>query len=318
MANDFKTVADNIADALDLSGNEVSELKEAAPLVGRWLPGLMSSNGETHKYTKYVTSPTVGFRPENNGRDFSKSVDELVTVTLKILDWSWASDKAVADAWRQGGAAAFVSREGNRHLAAAMFEFEKQWVKGTNNDATGFAGLEDSTFLLSIGEMVVDGGGATTADKSSCYLLRLNEAEMATVIKGDGMMLGDTIVQNFVDATGKNYPVYYTPACSWVAGQYGGKYSAARIANLTADITAESGAGLTDDKIYDAASRFPAGMGPNLVVTNTTQQEYLRASRTATNVTGAPAPTPTSINIGGMDVPIITTDAITQTEAVLT
>ena len=308
MANDYLGVADLLADALDLSGAEVSELKEAAPLVSR-LPAVISSNGDTHKYSKYTQAPVVGFRSENDGREFDHSVDSIVTVTLKILDFSWQVDKAVADAWRMGGPAGLIAREGMRHMQSALFMFEKQLIRGTNAASAGFNGFEDSSYLDAVAdEMVINAGGTTANTGSSCYLLRVGETEVASVIKGGGIELGDTIVQSVAGSTGF-YPAYYTPGCTWVAGQQGGKYSIARIANLTAD----SGKGLTDDLIFEAMKAFPAGMGPNLIVTNQRSAEQLRASRTATNVTGAPAPPVMEVE----GVPFITTDAIVETEALL-
>ena len=144
MANDFLTLADLLADALDLSGVELSEIRDAAPFMAR-LPAVPSSNGDTHKYSVDTARPVVGFRAENVGRDFDSSTHRIDTVTLKILDFSWAVDKAVADRWRQGGRSALIAREGLQHLKAAMFKMEQQFIRGTNADAAGFNGLEDSS-----------------------------------------------------------------------------------------------------------------------------------------------------------------------------
>lgn len=305
MANDFLTLADMLADAFDLSGNELSEIRDAAPVLSR-LPVIPSSNGDTHKYTVNTQRPVVGFRAENAGRDFDHSVHRIDTVTLKILDFSWMVDKAVADRWRQGGAAALIAREGMQHMAAAMFKAERQFFDGTGADAAGFSGLADSSYLdATADDMVIDGGGTVSNDAYSCYLLRVSPSECAMVAQGDGIELGDTMVQNFVDGSNLNLPVYYTPACTWVAAQLGAKYSAARICNLT------TAAGLTDAKIYSALELFPAGAGPNLIVTTKKGQEALRASRTATNATGAPAPLVDSV----AGIPLITTDGLTNTEA---
>ncbi len=308
MANDYLTVTDCVADALDLSGAELNELKEAAPLVAR-LPMVESSNGDTHKYVKRTQNPVVGFRSENDGREFDHSVDTVVTVTLKILDFSFQVDKAVADAWKRGGPAALLAREGLSHIASALFMFEKQLIRGTNNAAAGHNGWEDSAYLdATSDDMVIDAGGTTASTGSSCYLIRANEAEVATIMKGDGIELGETTVQSVAGSTGF-FPAYYTPGCSWVAGQEGSKYSIARICNLTAD----SGKGLTDTLIFNAMKQFPSGMGPNLIVTNQRSAEQLRSSRTATNATGTPAPPATEVN----GVPLITTDAIVETETLL-
>ena len=311
MANDFVTIADMLADAFDLAPHELSEIRDAAPLTSR-LPAIPSSNGDTHKYAVNTQNPVVGFRGENAGRDFDHSIHRIDTVTLKILDFSWMADKAVADRWRQGGAKAYIAREGMYHLRSAMYAMEDQFLNGTvGGDASGYDGLADSANLDGASDsMVVDAGGTTASTGSSFYLLRISPSECSNVVMGDGVSLGETIVQNFVDGSNLNLPVYYTPACTWVAAQLGSLYSAARIANLTED----SGKGLTDDLIYSAMKLFPAGLGPNLCVTNQRSLEQLRLSRTATNATGAPAPTPT---MTGNGVPIITTDALTETETLL-
>lgn len=308
MANDFVTIADMLADALDLAPFELSEIRDAAPLLSR-LPAVPSSNGEVHKYAVNTANPTVAFRAENAGRDFDHSVHRIDSILLKILDFSWAADKAVADRWRQGGASAYVAREGMTHIKAAMFALEMQFVNGTNASADGFPGLRNSAFLNGLtDEMVVNAGNSTANSVSSCYLLRVSPQEVAMVMHNSAIELGDTVVQNFTDGSGKNYPAYYTPGCAWVACQLGAKYSAARIANL-----GQTANTLTDNLIYQALAKFPSGMRPNLMVTTQHQLEKLRASRTATNPTGQPAPTPSEV----AGIPLITSDACLATEAVV-
>ena len=311
MANDFLTVADMVSDAYDLSGNELSEVRAAAPVISA-LPAVPASNGTQHKYSVMTQLPVTGFRSENAGRDFDHSIDRIDSIDLKILDWSWAVDKAVADAARMGREA-MVAREGVRHIASAMYNLEVQYINGTvGGAAAGFNGLADSANLDGASDsMVVNAGGTTVNTASSVYFLRRNSAECAMVYKGDGMpiQLMDTVVQNFNDGSGLNYPAYYTGGCGWFAGQLGALYSVARICNLTDD----AGKGLTDDLIYSALELFPAGGAPDLMIMNRRSQEQLRKSRTATNVTGAPAPIVSEV----ASIPVVTTDAIASTEALL-
>ncbi len=311
MANDFLTVADMVADAYDLSGLETSEVRAAAPVIAA-LPAIPASNGIVHKQSVMTQLPVTGFRSENAGRDFDHSIDRIDTVDLKILDWSWAVDKAVADSSRlSGGREQYIAREGLRHVQSAMFNLENQWINGTGFNAAGFEGLADSSNLNGASDdMVVDAGGTTASTASSVYLIRRNSAECGLVFKGDGAVeLGETVVQNFTDGSGKNYPAYYTSGCGWFAGFFGSRYAVVRIGNLTAD----SGKGLTDDLIYQALERFPAGHAPDMMIMNRRSQFQLRASRTATNATGAPSPIVDSV----AGVPILTTDAITSVEALL-
>jgi hypothetical protein len=312
MANDFPAVSDLLADALDLSGAEISNVLDASPLVAR-LPFVQASNGTTHKYTTFTQNPVVGFIAENTGRDFDHSIDVIVTATLKILDFSFAVSKPTADAWRQGGASNFIAREGLRHLRSAMYTLESQIINNTDS-SNGFVGLSGLSTLNGTGDaMVVNAGGTAAGTGSSVWLLREGDMEgVCGVYKGDGPMveMGETIVQNFLDGDGKNYPAYYTPGTAWYGFQIGGAYSVSRIANLTADV----GKGLTDDLLYEAYSRHPIGQAPTVVVMNRRSLAQLRDSRTATNPTGLPAPYPTDWN----GLPIIVTDAISNTETLLT
>ncbi len=309
MANDFLTIADCIADALDLSDIEVTDLSNAAPFVTA-LPVNYSSNGEVHKYTKETAAPVVGFRAEYAGRDFSHSGDTLVTITLKILDFSFAVDVAVADRWKKGGPTALIAREGLRHLRAALFAFEKQVLNGTVGGAGGgFVGLAN-VLLLADTAHVVNATGSTANTGSSVYLVRMGEEAVSGVLIEDSPVeFKETIIQNFVDGDGKNYPAYYTPASAWCGLQIGGAHDVVRICNLTA----QAGKGLTDDLIYDALELFPGERKPTHIVMGRRSLKQLRKSRTATNATGTPAPLPTEVE----GIPIIKTEAMTATEAIL-
>jgi hypothetical protein len=260
VANDFVTIADMLADAFDLAPFELSEIRNAAPVIAA-MPAIPSSNGDTHKYAVNTQLPVTGFRAENAGRDFDHSIHRIDTVTLKILDFSWMADKAVADRWRQGGAAAYIAREGLNHIASALWKLEKQFFYGTTalGDSAGFSGLLNSGYLDAVADdMVINAGGTTANSQASCYLLRVNPSECAMVMHNSGIELGDTVVQNFVDGSSKNLPVYYTPACAWTACQLGAKYSAARICNLG------DAANLTDDLIFESYELVPCRNGSKL------------------------------------------------------
>lgn len=305
-------IADLIADALDLSGTEINDVLDAAPFVAR-LPFVESSNGETHKYIRHTTAPTVNFRAANAGRTLSKSADTLETATLKMLDWTFRVDKGVADIWRQGGAEALIAREARRHLRAALAKLETQILNGSDSD--GFVGFLTSTKLDALADgMVVNATGSAAGTGSSVYLVRMGaDVGVAGVYKGDGVPL--SIGESFEDLAKDDgadtwYPAYVTPACGWFGLQVGGAYSISRICNLTA----ESGKGLTDDLISEAISRHPVDQMPNVMIMNRRSLKQLQQSRTATNATGAPAPFPTE----AFGIPIIVTDQISSAETIET
>lgn len=310
MADTFITLTDLIEiNDRNLADIEVTDLLDDAPLM-KALAAATSSNGTKHQYTKETGAPIVGFRSANAGRENGASADTLVSIDLHILDASFAIDKAIADAFK-GGPEALIAREGKRHLKAAFFKAEQQFLNGTvGGAAAGFSGLADSLVLAN--GMVVNAGGTTAATGSSVYLVRTNaDGVDCTAITGeDGqIMLGETVTQQLTDSAGKYYPGYWTPCQTWLGMQIGSAYSVGRIANITAD----SGKTLTDELIYSALALFPAARQPNLIVMNRRSLTQLRNSRTATNATGAPAPRPTEVE----GIPIVVTDAITSTEALL-
>jgi len=311
MANDLLAVADFIADALDVDKTMTSEVLNASPLVARLPIGDTADGSETHKYNKYTGAPSVGFRAANAGRDYDHPEDTVVTATCTILDFSFRVDYAVANAWRQGPED-LIAREAVRHLGAALFKVEQQVIYSTSalGDANGFAGFITNTDYDALADdMVINAAGSSADLQSSLWAFKtgFNDVRLVTPFTR-GITLGDTIV---TEANDSNHPVYYTPASMYIGLQMGGKYSAGRIANIN---SADDTKPLTDDLISDLLSQFPAGMGPDFMVCNRTSLKDLQQSRTATNTTGAPAPFP----MDAFNVPLFTTDAIVQTEAVET
>lgn len=309
MAYDPLVMADLVADALDLSNAEVTDLVQAVPFLNL-LPMETSSNGETHKYSKETGAPVVGFRAPNVGRDLDSSIDTVVTVTLKILDFSWDVDKAIADIWRKGGKAALIAREGLRHIKSAMVAFEKQVIYGATalGDAGGFTGMVQAAPVDALADaLTIDAAGTTADTASSCWAVRIGPNDLTGVVNGDGAIsLGETTVIQKTSSAALVYPAYYTPGCTWLGMQVGSIYSMGRIVNLTAD----SGKGLTDALIGSLLAEFPVGKFPTHLLMNRRSQAQLRASRTATNPTGLPAPFPEE----AFGVPIVVVESIVNTE----
>lgn len=310
MADTFQTLAHLVKiNDQNLADIDLSDILDDAPLM-RALAADVASNGTDHKYVKETTAPVVGFRAANTGRENKRSDDTLVTINLKILDASFAVDKALAVSYRRG-AEAYVAREARRHLKAAFFKAEQQFINGTDSDADGFNGLADALGLANA--MTYDATGSTADTGSSVYLVRTNaDGVDCTAITGnDGMIdMGDTIEQAIEDrANDGRFTGLYTGIEGWLGLQVGSAYSVGRICNLTA----QAGKGLTDDVIYEALSLFPASRQPNLLVMNRRSLKQLRESRTATNQTGAPAPRPMDVD----GIPVVVTDAILSTEAIL-
>lgn len=287
----------------NLADYEVTDLLQGAPFLAA-LAADLSSNGTQHKYLKEITAPTVGFRAINSGRPHSKSVDEMVTVDLKILDAGWTVDKAAADIYRWGKEA-FIARESIRHLRAAFFKAEQQLINGADID--GFSGMADA--LDDLDHPMVLGGGASSA-RTSVWMVRSTSdfRDAALILGQDGNIeWGETNVQRIEDSGGDYFFGYVTPIQGWMGMQVGSRFSIARYANIgTADNTT-----LNDAKLSQLLELFPSDRQPTHIVMNRRSLGQLQRSRTATNATGAEAPRPTSYE----GIPIIVTDAIGNSEA---
>lgn len=314
MADDLYALADLLTiNDTSLADITVSDILNKAPFMAA-LSYVEATHGTIHKYTKETGAPVVGFRDVNGGRDLDSSIDTAVTATLEILDWSFLIDQALADSYVKGGYNALLDREGIRHLRQAMFVFEKQIINGTvDGSADGFAGMAD-VLDDSDDSMVVNAGGTTADTASSVYAVRIGRDDLVGVLGMDGnFTMKEPVIQQTLVNPGtdnKSYPAYYTAASGFCGLQVGSAYSFGRICNLTED----SGKGLTDDLIADLLSEFPSGGMPTQLVMNRRSLKQLQQSRTATNQTGAPAPFPTE----AFGVPILTTDSILNTEALLT
>lgn len=293
----------------NLAALNVTDLLDEAPLL-KVLFAQPASNGTLHKYLKQTTASSAGFRAALDGVIKTPSADTLVTDTLQILDASFDTDVALADAYK-GGRDAWLQLELMRSLKQAFFEAESQVIYGVGNDAAGFAGLHDNAQLDAIADaMVIECAtpGATATSQTSVYLLRSGKDDVSFILGNDGKIVVEdepTIIQKAGSATGY-FPALYVPVTGYCGLQIGGAYSAARICNIQT--------ALTDDDIFNGLALFPSARPCNLIVMNRKGLQLLRASRTATNPTGAPAPFPTEV--GG--IPIVVTDAVISTEAVET
>lgn len=286
----------------------VSDVLDDAPLVARL--AARTCREITHVYTKQTANPAVGFRSVNDGIENKKGTYSKVTVNLGLLDASFAVDVGAAMS-DERGLDHIMGIEAMAHLRQAMFEVESQVIYGTSNDAGGFSGFADFSNLNQLADaQVVNAGGTTAATGSSVFLIRTGPADVELLWGQSGVItIGDRqIVERAGSVTGR-FPAYYHPITGWCGVASKSVYSIVRIANITED----SGKGLTDDLIAQALALFPAGRGPNMMVMSRRSHRQLQQSRTATNPTGTPAPFPSD----SFGVPIIVSDAVLNTETLL-
>ena len=296
---------------LDIAKNNAASdgLVELIDETSKAVPEISMGAARTIKGITYTTLvrtglPTVGFRSANEGYAASKGTYENRMYQCYIFAPRWECDKAVADA-NEDGAAAFIALEAEGIMQAAMQALGSQFYYGVSSDAKGFPGLlaaYDST------NMVVDAGGTTDNTGSSLWAVKFGPQDVQWLYgQGGELNLSDVTVQRILDASSNPYDAYVQS----MLARPGLKVSSVRSVGRIKKLTEDSGKGLTDARIAALLSKFPVGRGPDYLFCNRRSLEQLRASRTATNATGAPAPIPTE----AFGVPILATDSITSTEA---
>jgi hypothetical protein len=275
------------------------------------IQALQSVPVEKTVYNTLVTTanPTAAFRAVNAGREVQKPTLASRTVTCKFLDASWNIDKAAVDAceWGKDAALALQAAAGMRGAFAAI---ESQIFYGTGADANGFAGIS-SLLDDSDDSMVVNAGGSTADIASSVYAIKTGVQDVA-LAWGMGGKLSESEIDytQIFDGDGKSFWGYAQDVSGYIGLQLTNYNALGRICNLTTD----SGKGLTDDLISDMLSEFPSNELPDMLVMSRRSLKQLQQARTATNISGAPAPFPSE----AFGVPIITTDSVVNTEALLT
>lgn len=310
MASTYPSLAQSLVISdMNLASWEASQLALSAPFMNA-LYSQTATRGTVHEFLREITAPSAGFRNVNAGVDTTAGTYEKVTATLEVLSANSITDKALADAHPKGKEA-FNARYAFARLRKAFSVAESQLFYGTANDSDGFTGLSQATgYTYKDDDMVIDAGGDTVNATWSVWVINSSEDACSLILGQDGKInVGDEHVQMIADADGKLYPAYVIPQEGWFGLQIASKYDMARIVNLDFDHP------LTDDLIYNALELFPTSReGRKLIVCNKKAQGQLRASRTATNPSGAPAPLVQDVE----GHPIIVTDALTVTEAVKT
>jgi len=225
-----------------------------------------------------------------------------------ILNPRWECDKAIADK-HEDGPAAYIALEAAGTLEGEMQALARQFYygPGANGNAKGFPGLIQS---YDAANMVVDAGGTTDNTASSVWLVRFGPKNVQWVWGANGQLEPSEVrVESVIPDASRpteKFDAYVQTMLAYPGVQVGSLWSAARIKKLTAD----AGKGLTDALLYKALALFPAGTRPDAIFMSRRSREQWRASRTATNATGAPAPIPDNFE----GIPVYATDSILDTE----
>ncbi|QDT39731.1 major capsid protein [Stratiformator vulcanicus] len=246
-------------------------------------------------------NPSVSFRDANDGTDTVVGEYENRLVETFILNPRWQCDKAVADS-SEDGPEAYIAEEATVMSNAAFERIATQMYYG--DDPKGFPKLSDSI----LDSMTIDAGGTTAGTGSSVYALTFGQQGVQWVMgRGGSITINDVWTETITGQNNKPLTGYVQDMLARIGLQVGNLNGAGRIKDLTEDV----GKGLTDDLLADLLGKFRVGYRPDVLLMSRRSLTQLQKSRTATTVTGAPAPTPTEYQ----GVPIVATDSLLDTES---
>lgn len=281
----------------------IEEASLAIPEVG--LFPARTIKGTQYKTLVRSALPDVGYRKANEGVAVTKSTLENRLVECFILDGSWHMDKAVADAAEDGPMAA-CAVEASGHVQGAFQSLAKQIYYGPASGVSGAAdGPPGLINALDATNMEVDVTGTGTLG-SSVWAVKFGPQGVQIVFGKDGKFSEGEIIEQMVTLSSKHMWAYAQELLGW---QGLAVHSTKAIGRIR-DLTTGTGKTLTDAMMGALLAKFSVGWKPDVFLMSRRSLEQLRSSRTATNATGAPAPTPTEYE----GIPIVPTDAITNTE----
>lgn len=314
----------SLLDLAKLNGNDrvvglIEENQNAAPEVLRF--PVHQIRGTSYKTGVRTGFPDVGFRDANGGQSAGKSTFKQLLISCYIFGGNVVADEALAKGY-EDGEEAFKMLEADGVMNAALLKLGRQIFDGTVSDSKGFPGLKSHTTYggttANGNALTINAGGSTANTASSCYLVRTGLKDVQMVAgNNSGFELGEWHKQLVAASDGSgNFMAHVAALTSWLGLQVGNEECVRRIANLTDD----SGKGLTDALLAQAMATFPVGKQPNLIICNRFQASKLQRSRTVTlfgqgstrPVGEAVAPFPTEY----LGIPIIVTDSIGNTDAI--
>lgn len=249
--------------------------------------------------------PRGSFRKANDGAPTSGSGYEKREFNARLFNPRWECDKGVALA-HSDGPEAFIALEADAKMKGAFLDLAEQFYYGTKAvyGTDGFPGLHEQYNTA----LTVDAGGGVNG--TSVWAVKWGPQYTAWLWGNKGQIsMEDLREESLTGPNGNRFTAYVQEILSYVGLQLGNKYSAGRIKG----VKDADGYRLTDNHMFKLLGKFPAAYKPDAFLMTTNALELLRSSRTATNNTGTPAPTPT--DVGG--VPIFATEAIADDESTL-
>jgi HK97 family phage prohead protease len=265
--------------------------------------------GATVELSVMVGTPTVGFRNANEGNSFARGEFESRIFQSQVIEQPIQVDiQGVLNASKDPGRVLF--NHVTATTRAVLNHIGKQtWYAGTaqaGSDTKAAPGIVAQS--NSAATHVVDATGASA--KSSVWFLQLGVESVDHVYGNDTTLTygSEWTEETVYDANNKALRALVNMISGRVAPRVANKNAAVRIKNLAASTQV-----LSDALMYQALEKCEVlGMVPNAIFMNPRSLYQLRAGRTATTVTGQPAPLPTDWN----GIPIYSTTNISVAETV--
>jgi len=276
--------------------------------------------GTSYPTVTRVSNPSVGFRLANGGITATKSEFVRKLVQAYIIGGRVEVDKAVGMAY-EDGMEAYEMIESMGVFRQTLIELGSQIWYGTSTDANGFPGIKAALpYTAGIADgSVINATGSTASTASSVYAVRFGVQDVQLVGGNNQIpLLSDFRDETILDSNSNPLPGRVADLVGWIGLQIGSVNSVRRIANLTAD----SGKGLTGSLLAQLVNSFPVGYRPDAIFGS--RRSILQYQQSMTVVlnggaSGNPnggqsivAPYPTSYD----GIPIYATDSIGNTDAI--
>jgi len=297
-----------------LSQGLFSTVRTATPLLSAF--DARTSSDDKFLTLDLVSLPTSAFVGLNEGLTHSEGAFELREFSCSQIGGLIKAEVEAARLWSKHHTSTgydWFSLQAMLRMKADLVNIEKQIILGRANDAKGFPGAKEMTPYIAANVMaatadpqaslwkksVINAGGTTDNTASSVYSFVFGELEAQLVIGNDTgaeMLRVSEIVRQMI-APDSNSPTklslhdvaevrgYMGLAVSGFNLQAAGQtvptqYSVRRIANLTAD----SGKGLTDMLIDLLRRSHGGGRQVGLLAMSTRSGQQLAASRAPTAI----------------------------------
>ena len=265
--------------------------------------------GSTVELSVNTASATVAFRNANEGSTPSIGTFESRIYQTQVIEHPVVIDiqgvlNASKDPGRVMASTARTVIEGVlKHLGTQFYYGGTDQSGADTKAAPGILAQSNSASTH-----VVDADGSTAL--TSAYMVRLGDSYVDWVWgNGTTLDLGSWMEETVEDANGKKLRGLVSYLSGRVAPRVANKNAIVRIKKIGTD----TGKKMTDLLLFSAYEKLTSlGQEPNAIFMGPRSLEQLRASRTATNPTGAPAPLPTDWN----GIPIYVTNSISLAETV--